>query len=255
MIHFYQFFSRFTQLVPYFLVPTVPFPSPFFQDFLCKVFLHFQGSKLTELKRLIDAAGGGRDLRHCVYSVITSEAGWGWGGWWISQVFGVDIVGWSIFLIFFWGLECYQLFFWGSNPFLIGFIAVFLLDKSWCLSLNFSFSIFASWFVVPCIHGILVDDISFLFILLVRYLPTLGTFLPLTWGHIQIDHFGSISHVCWCLILRVATELPGWQVRRAAVLKHFSEEAEKLQDFPLHILSDIDQTVFIGTFGAGCDDG
>eukprot|EP00435_Cladocopium_sp_Y103_P049415 s1818_g14.t3 len=83
------------------------------EDFLCKVFLHFQGSKLIELKRLIDAAGGGRDLRHCVYSVITSE------------------------------------------------------------------------------------------------------------------------------------------VRRAAVLKHFSEEAEKLQDFPLHILSDIDQTVFIGTFGAG----
>lgn len=54
-----------------------PFP---FQDFLCKVFLHFQGSKLIELKRLIDAAGGGRDLRHCVYSVITSEAASGiWG--------------------------------------------------------------------------------------------------------------------------------------------------------------------------------
>ena len=72
---------RFAQFVPYFVVPTVPFPSPFFQDFLCKVFLHFQGSKLIELKRLIDAAGGGRDLRHCVYSVITSEADWGWGPW------------------------------------------------------------------------------------------------------------------------------------------------------------------------------
>ena len=43
----------------------------------------------------------------------------------------------------------------------------------------------------------------------------------------------------------------GPKVRRSAVLKHFSDEAEKLEDFPLHILSDIDQTVVIGTFGAG----
>ena len=41
------------------------------------------------------------------------------------------------------------------------------------------------------------------------------------------------------------------KVRRSAVLKHFSDEAEKLETFPLHILSDIDQTVVIGTFGAG----
>ena len=41
------------------------------------------------------------------------------------------------------------------------------------------------------------------------------------------------------------------KVRRSAVLKHFSDEAEKLEEFPLHILSDIDQTVVIGTFGAG----
>ena len=41
------------------------------------------------------------------------------------------------------------------------------------------------------------------------------------------------------------------KVRRFAVLKHFSDEAEKLEEFPLHILSDIDQTVVIGTFGAG----
>jgi len=83
------------------------------EELLCKIFLHFKGSELIELKRLIDAAGGGHDLRHAVYSVITYE------------------------------------------------------------------------------------------------------------------------------------------VRRSAVLKHFSDEAEKLEEFPLHILSDIDQTVVIGTFGAG----
>ena len=41
------------------------------------------------------------------------------------------------------------------------------------------------------------------------------------------------------------------EARRAALLKHFEEEAERLEDFPLHILADIDQTVFVGTFGAG----
>eukprot|EP00438_Fugacium_kawagutii_P036567 Skav212109 [mRNA] locus=scaffold686:186548:186802:- [translate_table: standard] len=42
------------------------------------------------------------------------------------------------------------------------------------------------------------------------------------------------------------------EVRRSMVLKHFAEEAERLSPkFPLHLLSDIDQTVFIGTFGAG----
>ncbi|CAK9029929.1 unnamed protein product [Durusdinium trenchii] len=83
------------------------------EDFLLKIFLHFRGKELLELKRLVDAAGGGRDLRNTVYTVITHEA------------------------------------------------------------------------------------------------------------------------------------------RRAALLKHFEEEAERLEDFPLHILADIDQTVFVGTFGAG----
>lgn len=43
------------------------------KELLCKIFLHFKGSELIELKRLIDAAGGGHDLRHAVYSVITYE--------------------------------------------------------------------------------------------------------------------------------------------------------------------------------------
>ena len=41
------------------------------------------------------------------------------------------------------------------------------------------------------------------------------------------------------------------QGRRSQVLEHLAKEAEQLEEFPLHVLSDIDQTVFIGTFGAG----
>ncbi len=43
------------------------------KELLCNIFLHFKGSELIELKRLVDAAGGGHDLRHAVYSVITYE--------------------------------------------------------------------------------------------------------------------------------------------------------------------------------------
>eukprot|EP00439_Symbiodinium_sp_Y106_P052817 s3443_g7.t1 len=40
---------------------------------LCKLILRSENKELLELKRLVDAAGGGRDLRHLLYSVISDQ--------------------------------------------------------------------------------------------------------------------------------------------------------------------------------------
>ncbi|CAE7875116.1 unnamed protein product [Symbiodinium sp. KB8] len=40
---------------------------------LCKLILRSESKELLELKRLVDAAGGGRDLRHLIYSVISDQ--------------------------------------------------------------------------------------------------------------------------------------------------------------------------------------
>ena len=41
------------------------------------------------------------------------------------------------------------------------------------------------------------------------------------------------------------------QVKRESLLGHFIAEAAELTSLPVHILSDIDMTVWVGTFGAG----
>ncbi|CAE7338442.1 unnamed protein product [Symbiodinium sp. CCMP2456] len=40
---------------------------------LCKLILRSESKELLELKRLVDAAGGGRDLRHLIYSIISDQ--------------------------------------------------------------------------------------------------------------------------------------------------------------------------------------
>ena len=51
-----------------------------------------------------------------------------------------------------------------------------------------------------------------------------------------------------CPVLRLRL-----QVRRESLLQHFVDQAAELQphQLPVHILSDIDMTVWVGTFGAG----
>ncbi|CAJ1414210.1 unnamed protein product [Effrenium voratum] len=43
------------------------------EDLLCKLFLRASGEDLLELKKLVDAAGGGRDLRETVFTVVAQQ--------------------------------------------------------------------------------------------------------------------------------------------------------------------------------------
>ena len=54
-----------------------------------------------------------------------------------------------------------------------------------------------------------------------------------------------------CLTLLTIADLYFEQVRRESLLQHFVDQVADLNCLPVHILSDIDMTVWVGTFGAG----